>query len=337
MKSSQRGVALLVVLLILALMTAVAATMSERLFGQFKRSSNQLNYQQAYWYSIGAEALAVEGIEQSYQDSDTINMSQPWALEDQNFPLDYGSLTGQLRDRQACFNINALVDLEAEAGSDSAPYLVTVLQQLMSELDIDSHVAEVVAHSSWEFIDTNNHINSVTGVEDSHYESMAPAYMTADGVLAEASELRAVNLVSGEVMTKLEPYICALPTAEFRLNVNTLPAEQSRLLVAMFGDQLSDSDAQSLLENRPFDGWGDVDQFLAESQLASLSDEVKKRVKAYLTVDSAYFELDARIVVGESQVRIRSLLFSANRETATVISRRFGGIGERVLNRSTEQ
>ncbi|WP_418113705.1 type II secretion system minor pseudopilin GspK [Vibrio scophthalmi] len=337
MKSSQRGVALLVVLLILALMTAVAATMSERLFGQFKRSSNQLNYQQAYWYSIGAEALAVEGIEQSYQDSDTINMSQPWALEEQNFPLDYGSLTGQLRDRQACFNINALVDLEAEAGSDSAPYLVTVLQQLMSELDIDSHVAEVVAHSSWEFIDTNNHINSVTGVEDSHYESMAPAYMTANGVLAEASELRSVNLVSGEVMNKLKPYVCALPTSEFRLNVNTLPPEQARLLVAMFGDQLSASDAQSLLENRPFDGWGDVDQFLAESQLASLSDEVKKRVKAYLTVDSAYFELDARIVVGESQVRIRSLLFSANRETATVISRRFGGIGERVLNRSTEQ
>ncbi|EGU35892.1 general secretion pathway protein K [Vibrio ichthyoenteri ATCC 700023] len=337
MKNNQRGVALLVVLLILALMTAVAATMSERLFGQFKRSSNQLNYQQAYWYSIGAEALAIEAIEQSYKDSDTINLSQPWALEEQQFPLDYGSLTGKLLDRQACFNINAFVNLENSSSSDTAPYLVTVLQDLLNELEVDSHVAEVVAHSSWEFIDTNNSVNSVTGVEDSHYESMAPAYMTANGVLAETSELRAVNLVSGEVMNKLQPYVCALPTAEFRLNVNTLPAEQAPLLVAMFGKQLSESDAQSVLENRPFDGWSDIDQFLAESQLASLSDEVKKRAKAHLGVDSAYFELDARIIVGESQVRIRSLLTSANRETATVISRRFGGIGERVPNRSTEQ
>ena len=337
MKTNQRGVALLVVLLLLAMMTTVAATMSERLFNQFKRSSNQINYQQAYWYSMGAEAIAIEAIKQSYKDSDTINMSQPWALEEQVFPLDYGSLTGQLLDRQACYNINALVDLESSGNSDSAPYLVAVLQDLLAELEIDSHISEVVAHSSWEFIDTNSHVNSVTGVEDSQYEAMAPAYMTANSVLADESELRAVNLVSGEVMTKLKPYLCALPTSEFRLNVNTLPADRARLLVAMFAQQLSESDAQALLENRPFDGWSDVDQFLAESQLTSLSDEIKKKVKAYLSVDSAYFELDARVVVGESQVRIRSLLFSENRETATVISRRFGGIGERVFNRSTEQ
>ncbi|KII81239.1 type II secretion system minor pseudopilin GspK [Vibrio renipiscarius] len=337
MKSNQRGVALLVVLLILALMTAVAATMSERLFSQFKRSSNQLNYQQAYWYSIGAEALAIEAIEQSYKDTDTVNLSQPWALEEQVYPLDYGSLSGRILDRQACFNLNALADLDGASGTDTAPYLVSVLQDLLLSLEVDSHVAEVVAHSSWEFMDSNTTVNSVAGVEDSYYESMVPAYMTANGVIADESELRAVNQVSGEVMTELQPYVCALPTTEFRLNVNTLSADHAALLEAMFDQTLSESDAQSVLENRPFDGWSDVDQFLAESQIAALSDEVKKRAKGYLTVDSAYFELDARVIVGESQVRIRSLLFSANRETATVISRRFGGIGERVPNRSTEQ
>ncbi|MGL5110186.1 MAG: type II secretion system minor pseudopilin GspK, partial [Vibrio ordalii] len=53
-------------------------------------------------------------------------------------------------------------------------------------------------------------------------------------------------------------------------------------------------------------------------------------------VDSAYFELDAQILVDDSRVRIRSLLFSDNRETATVIRRRFGGISERVSDRSAE-
>ncbi|MGF1911674.1 type II secretion system minor pseudopilin GspK [Vibrio kasasachensis] len=336
MKTKQRGVALLVVLLLLAMMTAVAATMSERLFGQFKRSSNQINYQQAYWYSVGAEALAIEGVEQSYKDSETVNLSQPWALDQQSFPLDYGTLTGRLVDRQACFNLNALVDTQTESNSQKAPYLVTVLQDLMSALEVDTYVAEIVAHSSWEFVDKNSVVNSVTGVEDSTYESMSPEYMTANSALADESEFRAINQVSGEVMALVSPYLCALPTSVFRLNVNTLSPQQSELLSAMFGQQLSVSDAKQVLENRPFDGWGSVEQFLSESQFAALSDETKKQVKGYLSVDSAYFELDAQVVVGESRVRVRSLLFSANRETATVISRRFGGIGERVPNRSTE-
>lgn len=157
------------------MMTAVAATMSERLFGQFKRSANQINYQQAYWYAMGAEAIAIEAIQQSYKDSDTINRSQPWAIEEQSYPLDYGTLTGKLVDRQACYNLNALVETAAVNNSQNAPYLVTVLQDLLSELEVDEYVAEIVAHSAWEFVDRDNDINSVTGVEDSTYEAMSPA------------------------------------------------------------------------------------------------------------------------------------------------------------------
>ncbi|QSA19708.1 general secretion pathway protein GspK, partial [Vibrio furnissii] len=53
-------------------------------------------------------------------------------------------------------------------------------------------------------------------------------------------------------------------------------------------------------------------------------------------VDSQYFELDAQVKVDESRVRVRSLFFSSNKETATVIRRRFGGISERVSDRSAE-
>ena len=51
MRRSQQGVALIVILLVLAVMVSIAASMADRLFTQFKRAQNQLNYQQAYWYS----------------------------------------------------------------------------------------------------------------------------------------------------------------------------------------------------------------------------------------------------------------------------------------------
>ena len=54
-KRSQQGVALIVILLIVAVMVSLAAAMSERMFTQFQRATHQINYQQAYWYSVGVE------------------------------------------------------------------------------------------------------------------------------------------------------------------------------------------------------------------------------------------------------------------------------------------
>lgn len=332
----QRGVALIVILMLLAIMVSIAATMSGRLFTQFKRAGNQLNYQQAYWYAIGAESLAKAGIEQSYQDSDTINLSQPWALEEQTYPLDYGRLKGRILDRQACFNVNALASVEFNPADTGRPYLVSVLKNLLTELEVDDYQAEVMADSTWEFVDKNDGINSQSGVEDAFYEGLAPPYMAANTLLADESELRAVNQMSGEAMTKLAPYVCALPADDWRLNINTLEPEQSKLLMAMFSPYLSDSDAKAILERRPYDGWASVEDFLAEPAIASVDENVRKQARQYLAVDSAYFELDAEVLVEESRVRIRSLLYSENRETATVIRRRFGGISERVSDRSTE-
>ncbi|MCV5647848.1 type II secretion system protein GspK, partial [Escherichia coli] len=89
----------------------------------------------------------------------------------------------------------------------------------------------------------------------------------------------------------------------------------------MFSPNLSSSDAIQLIEKRPFDGGDSIDEFLAESEMAGLSEDVKKNAKGYLGVDSAFFELDAQVLVDESRVRIRSLLQSTNRETVTVVRR----------------
>ncbi|WP_295899997.1 type II secretion system minor pseudopilin GspK [uncultured Vibrio sp.] len=335
-KKSQHGVALIVVLMLLAVMVTIAATMSSRLFTQFKRGSNQLSYQQAYWYSIGVEALAKTGIEQSYQDSDTINLSQPWALEEQTYPLDYGTLTGRMFDKQACFNLNVFARVKSDASQSSKPYLVRYWQTLLEEVEVEGYQAEVIADSTWDYISKENSVQSSTGAGDSFYESLSPAYMAANGMIADTSELRAIQQVSGDVMQKIAPYVCALPSDDWRLNINTIDAEQAALLVALFQPHLSEQNANSLIESRPFDGWSSVDDFMAENTISVIEENVRDEAKGYLTVDSAYFELDAQVLVNDSRVRIRSLLFSDNRETATVVRRRFGGISERVSDSSTE-
>ncbi len=333
----QSGVALVIVLLILAMMTAVAATMTERLYWQFQRSSNTVNYQQAYWYALGVEQLAKVGIQESFDDGDTINLSQAWATRNQVYPLDYGQATGRIYDRQACFNINVLASVTQTGNATDRPYLVRILRSLLEEEGVDSYQSEVIADSAWEYVDSNTITNSPTGVESEMYESMHPAYLAPNSFMADISELRAVYKVSGDIMAKVTPMLCALPTDDWRLNVNTITEKQAPLLVAMFSPYLSENNAVQLIKSRPSDGWASVTEFLGQTQISSIDSATVALAKAYLDVDSAYFEMDAQVLVGDSRIRVRSLMYSKNRKTVTVIRRRFGGISERVSDRPTDK
>lgn len=335
--SRQKGVALIIVLLILAMMTTIAASMSERLWGQFARATHTLDYQQAYWYSLGVEALAKTAIEKSYEDDDdVIALDQPWASEEQVYPLDNGQVQGHIVDMQACFNLNALANATADLNGTSRPFLVSVWQNLLETMGVDSSQAEVIADSTWEFVDSNSVTNSPSGVEERTYESFDPAYLSPNTFIADGSELRSVYQMSSAIMQALSGVVCALPDDDWRLNVNTLKVAQAPLLVALFSPTISLGQAQELIESRPSEGWDSVDTFLEQSELSTVTDAIKDDADGYLTVDSRYFELDAQVSVGESRVRLRSLLYSSNRETVEVIRRRFGGISERVSNRSAE-
>jgi len=69
MRARQQGVALLVVLLILALMVTIAATIAERNGRTYLRTTAQLDHQQAKWYGRAAEALASKILQMDTLDS----------------------------------------------------------------------------------------------------------------------------------------------------------------------------------------------------------------------------------------------------------------------------
>lgn len=332
----QKGVALLVVLLLLAVMTAIAATMSERLVLGVDRATSQVSNQQAYWYAIGVEALAKYGINESLDDSDTVNLSQAWALDEQVYPLENGEAKGVIRDMQACFNVNALANVQIDPTSSSRPYLLGVWRTLLEEVGIESYQAEVIADSTWEYLDSNDGVTTQTGVEDATYEGLSPAYMASNGLIADISELRSVYQMDTAGMRRISWLACAIPTDDLRINVNTIRAWQSKILVALFQSAISDDQAKQILEDRPYDGWENIDEFLAEPAINAIDATVRDNAKQYLSVDSRYFELDAEIYVQDSRVRLRSLLHSENEDEARVVRRRFGGISERSPDSSAE-
>ncbi|MGF1725850.1 type II secretion system minor pseudopilin GspK [Photobacterium nomapromontoriensis] len=326
----QRGVALIVVLLLVAMMTILAAQMSERLHINFYRVESQLQNQQAYWFALGMEELGKVAVQQGIDDSDTVNLSQAWATQGQRYPLDGGEAIGDIVDRQACFNINALLGVKPMTDRSNKPYLVKALQATLEEVGVESYDAEVVADSSWEYVDPEEAVIAPFGAGDSTYEGFRPPYLPPRDMMADISEFRAINGVSADIYKKAMPVLCAIPTNTLVVNVNTINEPQAAVLVGLFTPQLSLSDAQALIKERPYDGWASVDDFFAESQLVAMDAEVKKQVKEHLAVTSDYFQLDTEILVDRSRVRLVALLKRDSEDKVTVVRRRYGGISERI-------
>ncbi|WP_369700101.1 type II secretion system minor pseudopilin GspK [Grimontia sp. AD028] len=328
-RRSQRGVALLVVLLIMALMTTVAVSMSGRMFVNFNRAESQVRYQQAYWYAQSVESLARFGIEESFDSNDTVTLSQPWAVRDQVYPLDGGQATGNVYDRQACFNVNGLRSVKpTENGTN--PKMVVSFQQLIESQGIDSFEAETAAAATWEFVDTDTNVQSPLGVEDSEYEARPVPHVAPNSFIADISEWRAINGVTQDMFDKVGSLLCAIPSDKLVVNVNTLTEEDAPILSAIFHPNLSEDQAKELINGRnAVDGWQDVASFMAEPVLAGIEQDERERLQQYLDVRSRYFELDTEITLDSVTLRLRSLLQRDDNGAVTVIRRRFGGMSER--------
>lgn len=119
-KHRQRGVALLIVLMIVALVSVLATEMGTRLQLQVQRVMNLKNNNQAYWYAIGAEAFARQSIKTLMeQTGDRIALDQPWSQKFV-YPVEGGTIEAQLEDMQSCFNLNALV-ADPQGGGGNQP------------------------------------------------------------------------------------------------------------------------------------------------------------------------------------------------------------------------
>ncbi|CAH0532343.1 hypothetical protein VST7929_00161 [Vibrio stylophorae] len=331
----QGGVALVMVLLILAIMTTLAATMSKRLWQHFYRAEALNTQQQAYWYGLGVEQLAIAILKKDIADNEVVNLSQNWARGEQTFPIDEATTVGKITDMQRCLNVNALA-VANEGDGVNRPYLVEVLQRTLEQAQIEPYQAETVADSVWEYLDLDDAVQSAFGAEDSYYAGQNPGYLTANGVIADISELRAIQGVTPKMMGQITPLLCALPDTRWLLNINTITADQAPILAALLYPSISLSQVQQLIEQRPYDGWSDLDSFWLEPALSGLDDATKDRAVNYLTTTSHYFELDAEIQLEPARVRERALLKRNADDQFEVVRRRYGGVRERAPDDSTK-
>lgn len=288
LRRSQRGIAAIVAILIVAIGTMIAVNLVWQGRLDQRRAEAALAADQGLLYVQGAEAWAADILRQDLVDSpDADHLGEEWAIELPPLPVDGGAIQGRLEDLQGRFNLNNLI---ARDGKEN-PLALKEFERLLVLVDVDPALAGAVV----DWLDADTDLRFPTGGEDVVYVSSDPPYRTANSMITSVSELLAISGMDRESYARLAPYVTALPQGT-KLNVNTA----SDVLLASLSDTIDIGTATSLVEQRAGAEFLDIDDTFAGL--------VEPDVLETIDGVSEHFLLTATVTLGTNQLTMRSVL-----------------------------
>ncbi|MBU1330397.1 MAG: type II secretion system minor pseudopilin GspK [Gammaproteobacteria bacterium] len=305
----QRGMALITVLVVVAVVTVVCAGIIARQQLAIRSTANQLQVRQAWHYALGGEILAKAILRRDLQQGDPRAprdyLGEPWAQLRAPFTLDKGTLHVEIADASGRFNLNRLADAGTAGEAARGQF-----RRLLAILQIDTVYAERLT----DWLDEDSDPLGGAGAEDDQYLLAQPAYRAANRLLTDVSELRLLGMSAPDYQ-RLHAFVSALPV-EAPLNVNTASAP----VIASLAEGLALADATALVEARGAQGFNDVQAFLGRLPAAGIS-------ASGLAVGSMHFEVTTEVRIGERRQVLHSQLQRTTEGEVYVLARDLGRSG----------
>ncbi|MDT0595199.1 type II secretion system minor pseudopilin GspK [Glaciecola petra] len=359
----QRGVALIVVLLIMALVTVLAVEMSARQQINIARAVNIKTNNQAYWYALGAEEFAKSSLATLKSlTGDNINLSQPWAQEFE-YPIEGGFIEAKLSDLQACFNLNAIGSEYTpnasgggsggnggtgnngatannggtgnSGGGNGNPSggssgtgtkgeaAQKAFETLLNKFTEDTYLAEVIKDSLIDWIDEDDRAAQL-GAEDADYESLVTPYLPANNAMSHISELRLVNGVDQGAQAGW--------LNDLQKVVCVIPETNIKINVNTITEE-SAIVLDALLGETADIANGIIstrpeEGFTEIAEFFELNEvqsiQLSAEQRDWFDITTQYFKLNTKAKFQDSQFKM-STVFRVNEDGITIISREFGG------------
>jgi general secretion pathway protein K len=212
---NERGIALLVTLLVLVLVVAIAYEVFRlgaraAQTGAFARDS--IRCALLAEGGIGAAKIALR-LDAKANDYDTLD--EIWSRPAPPIDLGDGAIRATIEDEERKINLNKLVLPNGNAPDDQR---VAVFRRLLDTLGIEGTVADAVV----DWLD-NDDTPRAGGAESPHYLGLPYPYNAKNDLFDTLDELRLVRGVTPEVFEKLLPFVTVLSSG--KVNLNTAPRE----------------------------------------------------------------------------------------------------------------
>ncbi|MFK3659976.1 type II secretion system minor pseudopilin GspK [Scandinavium sp. NPDC088450] len=297
----QRGVALLMVLILLVMMSALAAKISQQFCRHLQKTHYQVSQQTLRWAIQRQQTVLENGLQkEASSESKGLSPNGDWAQPLETQGENY-TVTSQVEDARTCFNVNSLIAEDSAAAKPAdapgalpeKPVKEQITEQLLIDSGVSATTAEEVYQQLVDDLDGDN-LTAKQGQEQDAWASVIPARGPANQMMRTIDEIKQLPAFPLTAWAKASKLLCALPDTDGKVNVNTLTPEQAPLLAAIFTGTLNTDAAKRLIESRPEEGWDSLEAF---SKVLETEYPQTKELMA---------QIQERIAVGSRDFRVSS-------------------------------
>jgi len=286
---SERGMVLLVVLLVIALLATLLTEFSFSTLVDLRLAETFRDSTRGFYLARGGVTVGRMLLKQDTNGYDAPN--ELWSQGLVNFPVGGGYLSISGEDLSSRLNLNLLIDNQGNVDVVSMERF-TILCELLGAEDPD-----LLTDSLIDWLDADNDPRPLGG-EDNYYLSRANPYPTGNGPLASLEELSLVRGFDATILERLTPHVTLYGTTS--INVNTASREVLTAVMAAGGTvSLAEAEiaADRILELREE---GPIEDKQALKGLADL-ENLDYVINTFLDVSSHAFRIRSEAEVNDGR------------------------------------
>ncbi|HEU4627032.1 MAG TPA: type II secretion system minor pseudopilin GspK [Steroidobacteraceae bacterium] len=292
----QRGIAMLVAILLVAFATILAAAIGFKSAMAARRGVATLALDQSVLVAEAAEALAAYALREDAKAGKTLDYpGEAWGQPVGPLEVLPGiTLEAYVQDATGKFNLNSLVGADGTVDQNA----LHDLEHLMMNVGVEPKWASLIA----DWIDPDS-TPLPDGAEDSAYATQNPPYRAPNTFITSPSELLALPGFGRDRYLRLGPFVTALPR-DATINVCTAPGEVLDALIGEGHKEFS-SDPQRLAKSRESACFPTRDEFMAS---LGGDPQAQQRLGDRVKQTSSYFRLTSVVTIGTADFNLYSLL-----------------------------
>ena len=308
--SSQRGIALLTILVMVALATILAATIAKRQTNTAENTGYLMRQDQSLLYAKSAEAFFSELLIQDSDNGGNIDhLQENWAKPMPAFPVEDGFVSGRLLDESGKFNLNNLLKADGSVDDSARRWFEKLLQRVGLAAELSQAVID------WQ--DADDETTGAMGAESNYYQGLDPSYLASNTKFHQVEELKLLRGFEGKNYDLIAPYVTALPEAT-KININTA----APLLLASIDPKIDVKTVEQELKAKQAEltYFNNVEDLWKLNAFSGIEPQNKTDAAAWLDNKSNYFTAQIEVVLSERKRQFSSAMMRKDKQV-TVYSR----------------
>jgi general secretion pathway protein K len=303
-KPDERGIALLLTLLVLTLLVALILEFDAEARREYRDAAAFRDNFKATVLARAAVQAARGVLQQDILKEKLTGQSfdaptDLWAMPIKNYTIGDGLLNAQIEDELGKLNLN---DLGIAGEANAKATTVKKFKRLFELVQVNPDLVDAIV----DWVD-DNEVQEPVGAESLYYQAQRPSYKAANTHLQTLLELRLIKGITPDMIEKLSPVVTVFPIEGGKMvNINTA----GPLVLQALDPRITQGMAADIIQARPFKTKVDLDR-------VGSAEEIGKQIRNQYDIKSDLFS--ARMTVSVNEVT-RNAVVVLQRDSGTGVS-----------------